>query len=66
MAFVYTVEPVLKDHPVGHKYGLSRRVVFDGRFIYIEMWDCLPKTDGPSRQVVSHGKGLSRQASLYY
>ncbi len=36
--FDYTVEPVLKDQPIGHKkYGLSRQVVFGDRFIYTEM-----------------------------
>ncbi len=50
-----TVEPVLKDHPIGHKkLGLSRQVVFGDRFNYryIEMLRLLPKIFGPSRQVV--------------
>ncbi len=29
------------------------------------MWELLPGTCGPSRQVVSHGNGLSRQVSPY-
>ncbi len=29
------------------------------------MWDLLPGICGPSRQMVSHGYGLSRQVSLY-
>ncbi len=51
----YTVEPVLKDRPIGHKNMVSRQVVFGDRFIYIEMCD-LPKTSGPSRQVVSQDR----------
>ena len=30
-----------------------------------EMWALLPGICGPSRQVVSHDSGLSRQVSLY-
>ncbi len=49
-----TIEPVLKDYPIGHKNVVSqdRWVLGDG-FIYIEMWDFLSKSGGPSRQVVS-------------
>ncbi len=47
------------------KYGLSRQVVSGDRFSYIEMKVLLPKVPGLSRQVVSHGSGLSRQLSLY-
>ncbi len=62
LSAVITVEPVLKDRPIGHiHHGLSRQVVFGDRFIHIEMCDILPKITGPSRQVVSHGSGLSRQ-----
>ncbi len=49
-------EPLMKDHHFGHKkYGLSRQVVFVGRFSYIEMWNLLPgkwsfKTGGLSWQ----------------
>ncbi len=31
----------------------------------MEMEELLPKTSGPSRQVVSHCSGLSRQVLLY-
>ena len=31
-----TVEPVLKDHPVGHKNVVSKQVVSGDRFSYIE------------------------------
>ncbi len=33
----FTVEPVLKDHPIGHKNVVSRQVVSGDRFIHIEM-----------------------------
>ncbi len=32
-----TVEPVLKDYPIGHKNILSRQVVFGDRFIFTGM-----------------------------
>ncbi len=64
----YTVEPVLnmlKDRPFGHKNMISRQVIGSftlkktgDRFIYSEREELLPKTSGPSRQVVSHGSGL--------
>ncbi len=54
-----TVEPVLKDHPIGHKNcGLSRQVVSGDRFSYIEMQVLLPKKCRLSRL------GLSWQWSL--
>ncbi len=46
--------------------GLSRQVVSGDRFSCIEMLVLLPKMRGLSRQVVSHGSGLSRQVSLYH
>ncbi len=49
-----TVEPVLKDYPIGHEDMVSQ--VFGDRSIYIEMY---------SRQAVSDGSGLSRQVLLY-
>ena len=56
-----TVEPVLKDHLIGHKKVVFlREVVFGDRFTYIEMWDFLTALCGLSRQVISHGSGLSR------
>ncbi len=62
------VEPVLKDHPIGHKkHGLSRQVGFADRLIYIEIWNLRPRTSGPSRQTVaSYGSGLSRQTCLLF
>ncbi len=55
-----------KDHPDGHKNcGLTRRVVFRDRFNCIEMCDLLAGISGLSRQVISHGSGLSAQVSLY-
>ncbi len=50
-----TVEPVLKDHPIGHT-----KVVFGGRFNYIEMYV------GPSARNIWSFKtgGLSWQWSL--
>ena len=63
---VYTVEPVLKDHPTGHKKcDLSTQVFSVDRFSYIEMYVLLPRMCGLSRQVASRGSGLSRQVSLY-
>ncbi len=53
------VEPVLNGH---------KNMVSQDRWswsIYIEMEDFLPQASGPSRQVVSHGSGLSRQVLLY-
>ncbi len=47
------------------KYGLSKQVLFGDRFYCIEMWD-LPEICDPSRQVVSHGSGLSRKDLLYW
>ncbi len=47
------------------KYGLSRQVVFGDRFNCIEIYDLLPGICGPSRQVVSHSSGLSKQVSRY-
>ncbi len=35
--FVFTVKPALKDHPISHKNGLSRQMVFGDRFTLIEM-----------------------------
>ncbi len=53
---IFTVEPVLKDHPISHKKcGLSWQVVSGDRFsnMYIEMLVLLPEMCGLSRQVVS-------------
>ncbi len=47
------------------KCGLSRQVVSGDRFSCIEMYVHLPKMRGQSRQVVSHGSGLSREVPLY-
>ncbi len=49
-----TVEPVLKDNPIGHK-----SVVSQDRWPFGEMWDLLSGISGLSRQVISHGSGLS-------
>ncbi len=51
--------------PWPYKRGLSRQVVFGDRFNYIELQDLLPGIAGLSRQLVSHGSGLSRQVSQY-
>ncbi len=60
------VESVLKHEPIGNdKYGLPRKVVFGNRLNCVEIWDILPRICSPSRQVVSHDSGLSRQVSLY-
>ncbi len=56
----HTVKPLLKDHPIGHKRGLSRQVVFGDRFNYSEIYDFLRRC-GLRRQVACHGSGLSRQ-----
>ncbi len=62
-----TVEPVLKDCRLARKkYGLSSQVVFGDKFCCTGMLDFLPWVCGPSRQVVFHGSGLSRQALLYF
>ncbi len=34
---IYTVKPVLKDHPVGHNYMVQRWVVSGDRFSYFEI-----------------------------
>ncbi len=62
----HTVEPALKDRPIGHK-----------NIAYIDRWSLVTGSValksgifcqgcGPSRQVVSHESGLSRQVSLYH
>ena len=62
---MYTVEPVLKGHPIS-----LENVVFQDRWslvtgsIVLKIYD-LPEKSGLSRQVVSHGSGLSRQVPLY-
>ncbi len=56
------VNDTVKDLPVDHKGMISQ--VFSDRFNYIETWDLLRGICGSSRQVVSHGCGLSRQVSL--
>ncbi len=60
-----TVEPRLKDHPIGHKiYGFSRQVVFGDRIICIKC-TTFPKPGCPLRQVISHGSGVSGHIPLY-
>ncbi len=55
-----TVEPALKDRPIGHKNMVSQdMVIFGDRFSCIEMWDLLPGVCSPLKQVVFHGSGLS-------
>ncbi len=55
----HIVEPVLKDRPIGpYSCGLSREVVFCGRFDYIEMSELLTGIFGLSRQVVSYCSDL--------
>ncbi len=48
----------MKDLPNPHRHTnmVSRQVVFGDGFIYMEVQALLPKTDSPSRQVVSQGK----------
>ncbi len=58
---VYTVEPVLKGHPIGQKNVVSQvedRGVFGDSLTFIEIYDFLPQTCGPSRQVVPQGSDL--------
>ena len=56
---VYTVEHILKDHPIGHKYLVSQ-----------DRWSLVtgsvtPKCGTRCQEcVVFHGSGLSRQVSL--
>ncbi len=60
---VDTVEPVLKDHLIGHE-----NVVFQDRWSLVTgsiVLNICQKKTGLSRQVVSHNSGLSRQVPLY-
>ena len=64
--YCYTVKPVLKVIPIGHKTMVSQ----DRSLVICSIalkWGtfCLPRMYGPSRQVVCHSSGLSRQVSLY-
>ncbi len=63
-------EPVLKDQPIAYA-----NVVFQGRWSLStgsitlkHRLDLLPRVhvSGPSRQVVSHASGLSRQVSMQF
>ncbi len=60
-----TVEPVLKDHPIGHQNMVSqnRWSLVTGSFT-LQCRTFCQKTGGPLRQVDFHGSGLSRQVSL--
>ncbi len=58
---IYKVEPVLKDHIYGHRLSRFWWHVHSHWNVGLSA-----KNSGPSRQVVSHGSGLSRQISLYY
>ncbi len=60
-----TVEPVLQDHPIGHKnvVGQDRWSQVTGSVILKCKSFC--QVCGLSRQVVPHGSGLSRKGSLY-
>ncbi len=62
-----TVEPVLKDHPIVRKNMVfqDKWSLVTGWSICTEMQGLLPRICDPSRQVVSHGSGLSRKVSLY-
>ncbi len=63
-----TVEPVLKDHPIGRKIMVSQdRCSLGTSSFTLKYSNFLTKTSlsGLWRQVVSHGSGLSRQVSLY-
>ena len=51
--------------PLDIKMSFSRQVVFGDRVNHTEMLELLPGISGISRQVISHGSGLSRQVSLY-
>ncbi len=59
-----TVESVLKDHPIGNKNVVSqhRLPLVTGSVVLKCRSFC--QECGLSRQVVSHGSGLSRQVSL--
>ena len=61
-----TVEPVLKDHSnLAIKMWPLKTGGLGDRYNCIEIWDILPGISGLSRQVVSHGSGLSRHVLLY-
>ncbi len=61
-----TVEPVLKDHPMGHTDVVSQdRWFLATGSITLECGTFIPGVSCLSRQVVSHGSGLSRQVLLY-
>ncbi len=63
-----TVEPVLKDHPIGHKNVVCKDVVSDvsdDRLSYIEMTRSFCQKRMVCQDRWSHGSGLSRQVSLY-
>ncbi len=62
----YTLEPVLKDHPFRHRNVVSQdRWSLVPGSIALKCTVLPPEMYGLSRQVVSHGSGLSRQVSLY-
>ena len=63
----YTVEPVLKNHPIGHTnvVSQSRWALMRGS-VTVKCTIFLPGISwisGLSRQVVSHGSGLSKRVS---
>ncbi len=61
-----TVEPVLKDQPIGHKNVVSqdRWSFVTGSVVLKSRTFCLDF--GLSRQVVCYRSGLSRQVTLYF
>ncbi len=61
-----TAKRVLKDHPIGHKNGVcqDRWCLVIGSVI-LQYRSVCQKMCGMSRQVVSHGSGLSGKVSLY-
>ncbi len=67
--FSCTVEPVLKDCLTGNKNMVSQDrlslVTGSTALNNVEMWDLPPEICGSSRQVESHGSGLSRQVLRY-
>ena len=67
MVYIRTVEPVFKDHTFSNENTVSqdRLALVTVSFALKCGTFCQEYMHGPSRQVVSHGSGLSRQVSMY-
>ncbi len=66
--YTSTVEPVLKDHPIGLKNAVCQdrwSLVTGPVIVKCTSRSFCKKMCGLSKQVVSHGSGLLRQVSLY-